>query len=142
MNSTRFDTVKVVILGQGATRHASQNFLALCIHICKATAGAPMAMCHEQTEHHSWPRLKPMNVPAADPYHNTGQAMGLSFSVPQGTPVPSSLQNIYKELNADLGCTRPKHGCLLKVPHRQHPPERRATGTSSCMRACARSTYT
>ena len=52
---------------------------------------------------------------AADPYHNTGQAMGLSFSVPQGTPVPSSLQNIYRELNTDLGCTRPKHGCLLKV---------------------------
>lgn len=50
-----------------------------------------------------------------DPYHNTGQAMGLSFSVPKGTPVPSSLQNIYKELNADLGCTRPSHGCLLKV---------------------------
>lgn len=65
MNSTSFDKVKVVILGQ-------------------------------------------------DPYHNTGQAMGLSFSVPQGVPVPSSLQNIYKELNADLGCSRPKHGCLLK----------------------------
>lgn len=41
---------------------------------------------------------------------------GLSFSVPESLkPVPSSLQNIYKELNADLGCPRPQHGCLLKV---------------------------
>lgn len=39
-----------------------------------------------------------------DPYHNPGQAMGLSFSVPKGTPVPPSLINIYKEIENDLGC--------------------------------------
>ena len=38
-----------------------------------------------------------------DPYHNDGQAMGLSFSVPQGMPLPPSLQNIYKEIQDDLG---------------------------------------
>ncbi len=38
-----------------------------------------------------------------DPYHNEGQAMGLSFSVPKGIDVPPSLVNIYKELNAELG---------------------------------------
>ena len=38
-----------------------------------------------------------------DPYHNPGQAMGLSFSVPDGIPLPPSLQNIYKELYSDLG---------------------------------------
>ena len=38
-----------------------------------------------------------------DPYHNEGQAMGLSFSVPSGVDVPPSLVNIYKELNAELG---------------------------------------
>lgn len=38
-----------------------------------------------------------------DPYHGPGQAMGLSFSVPEGAKVPPSLVNIYKELNADLG---------------------------------------
>lgn len=38
-----------------------------------------------------------------DPYHGPGQAMGLSFSVPEGVKVPPSLVNIYKELNADLG---------------------------------------
>lgn len=50
-----------------------------------------------------------------DPYHNTGQAVGLSFSVPPEKAVPSSLQNIYKELHTDCGCTIPKHGNLEKV---------------------------
>lgn len=50
-----------------------------------------------------------------DPYHNMGQAMGLSFSVPPGKAVPSSLQNIYKEIRDDCGCTIPKHGDLEKV---------------------------
>ncbi len=38
-----------------------------------------------------------------DPYHGEGQAMGLSFSVPEGVPVPPSLKNIYKEIESDLG---------------------------------------
>jgi len=38
-----------------------------------------------------------------DPYHGEGEAMGLSFSVPDGVRVPPSLRNIYKELAADLG---------------------------------------
>ena len=41
--------------------------------------------------------------------------MGLSFSVPPGKAVPSSLQNIYKELRDDCKCTIPKHGDLEKV---------------------------
>ena len=46
-----------------------------------------------------------------DPYHEPGQAMGLSFSVPEGTPLPKSLKNIYKELSEDLG-TVPESGDL------------------------------
>ena len=38
-----------------------------------------------------------------DPYHEYGQAMGLSFSVPDGVPAPPSLVNIYKEIERDLG---------------------------------------
>jgi len=38
-----------------------------------------------------------------DPYHNDGQAHGLCFSVPSNVPVPPSLQNIYKEIESDLG---------------------------------------
>ncbi|MDP1609278.1 MAG: uracil-DNA glycosylase [Chlamydiales bacterium] len=47
-----------------------------------------------------------------DPYHGPGQAHGLSFSVPEGTSIPPSLQNIFKELRSDLGLEPPKHGCL------------------------------
>ena len=50
-----------------------------------------------------------------DPYHNVGQAMGLSFSVPKGQFVPSSLKNIYTELRNDCGCTVPRHGDLQEV---------------------------
>ena len=63
LNSTPFETVKVVILGQ-------------------------------------------------DPYHGAGQAHGLCFSVNPGVAVPRSLQNIFKELQADLGIDRSSHGCL------------------------------
>ncbi len=38
-----------------------------------------------------------------DPYHNPGQAMGLSFSVPAGVPAPPSLKNVFKEIESDLG---------------------------------------
>lgn len=38
-----------------------------------------------------------------DPYHGDGQAMGLSFSVPHGVPLPPSLKNMYKEIESDLG---------------------------------------
>lgn len=38
-----------------------------------------------------------------DPYHGAGQAMGLSFSVPDGVPAPPSLKNIFKEIESDLG---------------------------------------
>lgn len=47
-----------------------------------------------------------------DPYHGPGQAHGLSFSVPHGITLPPSLQNIFKELAADVGTTMPTHGCL------------------------------
>ena len=49
-----------------------------------------------------------------DPYHGPGQAMGLSFSVPDGVPPPPSLVNIYKELNTDIGLPIPKTGNLTK----------------------------
>ena len=42
-----------------------------------------------------------------DPYHGTGEAHGLCFSVQDGIRIPPSLQNIYKELQADLGIPIP-----------------------------------
>lgn len=47
-----------------------------------------------------------------DPYHGSGQAHGLAFSVKPGVAIPPSLLNIYKELSSDLGCAIPNHGCL------------------------------
>jgi len=49
-----------------------------------------------------------------DPYHGPGQAHGLCFSVPEGVKQPPSLQNIFKEIHADLGYEIPKHGNLQK----------------------------
>jgi uracil-DNA glycosylase len=49
-----------------------------------------------------------------DPYHGPGQAHGLCFSVQKGVPPPPSLQNIFKELESDLGIPRPSHGFLEK----------------------------
>jgi uracil-DNA glycosylase len=48
-----------------------------------------------------------------DPYHGPGQAHGLCFSVQPGVPAPPSLENIFKEIQRDLGIARPAHGYLL-----------------------------
>lgn len=47
-----------------------------------------------------------------DPYHEPNQAHGLAFSVQDGVPFPASLNNIFKELENDLGIPRPKNGNL------------------------------
>ncbi len=47
-----------------------------------------------------------------DPYHGPGQAHGLCFSVRPGVPVPPSLQNVFTEIETDLGIPRPDHGFL------------------------------
>ena len=47
-----------------------------------------------------------------DPYHGSGQAHGLCFSVRRGVAVPPSLRNIYQELDTDLGIAHPGHGNL------------------------------
>ena len=49
-----------------------------------------------------------------DPYHGSGQAHGLSFSVPEDQPLPPSLKNIFKELKSDLNIELPSKGNLEK----------------------------
>ena len=49
-----------------------------------------------------------------DPYHEPGQAMGMSFSVPDGVQIPPSLVNIFKEINADLGIKCQNSGNLSR----------------------------
>lgn len=52
-----------------------------------------------------------------DPYHEPGQAHGLSFSVQEGVMFPPSLQNIFKEINDDLGTPIPTSGDLSRWAH-------------------------
>ena len=64
-------------------------------------------------------KLTPYNnvkvvIVGQDPYHGVGEAHGLSFSVRDGIMVPPSLQNIYKELNSDLGINISTTGDLTK----------------------------
>lgn len=47
-----------------------------------------------------------------DPYHGSGQAHGLSFSVLGGQRIPPSLRNVFRELKTDMGFRVPNHGCL------------------------------
>lgn len=49
-----------------------------------------------------------------DPYHEPGQAMGLSFSVPEGVLLPPSLKNIYAEIHDELGVPVPSSGDLTR----------------------------
>ena len=49
-----------------------------------------------------------------DPYHEPGQAMGLSFSVPEGVMLPPSLRNIYAEIQSELGVVPPASGDLTR----------------------------
>jgi uracil-DNA glycosylase len=58
-----------------------------------------------------FPALKVLLL-GQDPYHQPGQAHGLSFSVPFNMPLPPSLQTIFAELKADMGISPPRHGCL------------------------------
>ena len=53
-----------------------------------------------------------MVIRGQDPYHGSGQAHGLCFSVLPFGPAPPSLQNIFRELHDDLGCFIPNNGCL------------------------------
>ena len=83
-------------------------------------------VCDEYKKHQVFPlkkdvfnatRLTPYDnvkcvIIGQDPYHNDGQAMGLSFSVPNGVQIPPSLQNIYKEIDREFGCGVPSTGDL------------------------------
>jgi uracil-DNA glycosylase len=64
-------------------------------------------------EHTPFDKVKVV-ILGQDPYHNDGQAHGLSFSVPDGIPAPPSLINIFKEINSDLGIPVPQSGNLTR----------------------------
>ena len=99
-NTCPFDDVKVVILGQDPYHNVDQAMgeiksLELCL----------MVISHSHIYLLSLSSILLLFA-------------GLSFSVPAGQPVPSSLKNMYKEIATDCGCTVPKHGSLVKVLQR------------------------
>ncbi len=72
----------------------------------------PNRLIFNAFEHTPFDRVKVV-ILGQDPYHNVGQAMGLSFSVPRGIEIPPSLRNMYKELQTDIpGFRIPDHGDL------------------------------
>lgn len=71
----------------------------------------PKELVFEAFRHTPFDQVKVVIV-GQDPYHGPGQAHGLCFSVPKGIAVPPSLQNIFKEQQADLGLEIPTHGSL------------------------------
>ena len=55
-----------------------------------------------------------------DPYHEKGQAHGLSFSTPEGHPIPRSLKNIFKEIESDYGYPIPDSGYSIYPDGKNH----------------------
>ena len=73
----------------------------------------PARLIFNAFEHTPFGKVKVV-ILGQDPYHNDGQAHGLSFSVPDGIPAPPSLVNIFKEINRDLGIPVPRSGNLTR----------------------------
>ena len=73
----------------------------------------PARLIFNAFEHTPFDKVKVV-ILGQDPYHNDGQAHGLSFSVPDGIPAPPSLVNIFKEINRDLAIPVPRSGNLTR----------------------------
>lgn len=73
----------------------------------------PAKLIFNAFEHTPFDKVKVV-ILGQDPYHNDGQAHGLSFSVNDGIQFPPSLINIFKEINNDLGIPIPKSGNLTR----------------------------
>lgn len=73
----------------------------------------PAKLIFNAFEHTPFDKVKVV-ILGQDPYHNDGQAHGLSFSVPDGMPAPPSLVNIFKEINRDTGIPVPRSGNLTR----------------------------
>lgn len=100
---------------EGASDELVDEIRALCAHVDAMRAHETIYPAQDAV-FHALDLTAPADVRVVilgqDPYHEENQAMGLSFSVPEGQKLPPSLRNIYKELVADLGCDMPTTGDL------------------------------
>jgi len=72
----------------------------------------PMEMIFNAFNYCEFSKIKCVII-GQDPYHGQDQAHGLCFSVQKGVTIPPSLNNIYKELESDIGFKKPSHGYLI-----------------------------
>ena len=91
-------------------------FLQIATHLkteraTKTIIYPPGSLIFNAFEHTPFDKVKVV-ILGQDPYHGPQQAMGLSFSVPDGIPPPPSLVNIFKELKNDIGMSIPTTGNL------------------------------
>lgn len=114
------DTEWAALLGD---EFSKPYFAQIIAHYCHAAANATIFPPSALTFHAlnlTPPSKVRVVILGQDPYHGSifhngteiPQAMGLSFSVPSGVPIPPSLRNIYKELESSLDFTPPNHGDL------------------------------
>jgi len=78
-----------------------------------ATCYPPARLIFNAFDSCPFPRVRVVII-GQDPYHEPNQAMGLSFSVPDGVQIPPSLMNIYREIQRDLGTPVPMSGDLRR----------------------------
>jgi len=78
-----------------------------------ATCYPPARLIFNAFDSCPFPRVRVVII-GQDPYHEPNQAMGLSFSVPEGVQIPPSLMNIYREIQRDLGTPVPMSGDLRR----------------------------
>ena len=79
----------------------------------RTTIYPPAKLIFNAFDHCPFDKVKVVII-GQDPYHGPGQAHGLCFSVNEGVPNPPSLQNIFKEIQSDLGTPIPPHGDLTR----------------------------
>ena len=112
---TPLSEVKVLILGQDPYHEPGQAH-GLSFSVPKGQDIPPSGDIFNALHYTPYSSVKVV-ILGQDPYHNIHQAHGLCFSVGKEIPakdIPPSLQNIYKELHDDLGCSIPEHGNLEK----------------------------
>lgn len=79
----------------------------------RTTIYPPAKLIFNAFDHCPFDKVKVVII-GQDPYHGSGQAHGLCFSVNEGVPNPPSLQNIFKEIQSDLGTPIPPNGDLTR----------------------------
>ena len=79
----------------------------------RTTIYPPARLIFNAFDHCPFDKVKVVII-GQDPYHGPGQAHGLCFSVNEGVPNPPSLQNIFKEIQSDLGTPIPPNGDLTR----------------------------